>query len=88
MKRSRYSEEQIIKVLHEGEAGMKVLDIVRKHGIAEQTYYRWKQKYGGMTVSESKRLKGLEDENRRLKQIVGDLTLDKQALEMALGKKW
>jgi putative transposase len=88
MKRSRYSEEQIIKVLREGEAGMKVLDIVRKHGISEQTYYRWKQKYGGMTGSESKRLKGLEDENRRLKQIIGGLTLVKPALEMALGKKW
>lgn len=88
MKGKRYSEEQIIRILAEAEAGMKVADVIRKHGIAEGTFYRWKSKYGGLTVSEAKRLKALEDENRRLKQIVADLTLDKQALEMALRKKW
>lgn len=88
MRGKRYSEEQIIKILAEAEAGMKVADIVRKHGIAEGTFYRWKSKYGGLTVSEAKRLKALEDENRRLKQIVADLTLDKHALEIALRKKW
>ena len=88
MKRSRYSEEQIISILREAESGMKVADIVRKYGISEQTYYRWKQKFGGMTVSDAKRLKSLEEENRRLKHIVADLTLDKKALEIALSKKW
>jgi len=88
MRGKRYSEEQIIRILAEAESGMKVSDLVRKHGIAEATFYRWKSKYGGLTISEAKRLKGLEDENRRLKQIVADLTLDKQALEMALRKKW
>ena len=88
MKGKRYSEEQIIGILAEAEAGLKVSDIVRKHGIAEGTYYRWKSKYGGLTISEAKRLKMLEDENRRLKQMVADLSLDKQALEMALKKKW
>lgn len=66
MKGKRYSEEQIIRILAEAEAGMKVADVIRKHGIAEGTFYRWKSKYGGLTVNEAKRLKALEDENRRL----------------------
>jgi putative transposase len=88
MRRSRFSEEQIIGVLKEALAGVKVSDLVRKHGISEHTFYRWKAKYGGMEVSEAKRLRQLEDENRRLKSVVADLTLDNQALKAVLGKRW
>jgi putative transposase len=88
MRKSRHTEEQIIKVLNEVEAGAKVQDVTRELGITEATFYRWKSKYGGLEVSDVKRLKGLEDENRKLKTLVADLTLDKQALEHLLGKKW
>lgn len=88
MRKSRYKEEQIIKILQEHEAGVKVSDIARKYGISEQTFYRWKSKYGGMDVSEAKRLKSLEEENRKLKQIVAEQTLDIEALKTALGKKY
>jgi putative transposase len=88
MRKKRFSEEQIIAVLKSAEAGMAVKEVCRQHGITEPTYYRWKTKFGGMEVSEAKRLRQLEDENRRLKQIVAELTLDKQALNWALGKKW
>lgn len=88
MKKSRFSEEQIIASLKEAEAGRKIVDICREKGISDATFYSWRSKYGGMDVNEARRLRQLEDENRRLKQLVADLTLDKQALKAALGKKW
>ena len=88
MRQSRFREEQIIGVLKEGEAGMKVGEICRKHGISDATYYKWKSKYGGLEVSEARRLRQLEDENRRLKHLVADLTLDNQALKTVLAKKF
>ena len=88
MKKSRYKEEQIIAVLKEVDAGAKVQDVVRRLGITEQTYYRWKAKFGGMEVSDAKKLKALEDENRRLKQMVADQALDLQALKAVVAKKW
>ena len=88
MKRSKFTDEQILAIVKEGEAGRKVADLCRANGITEQTYYRWKAKYGGMDVNEAQRLRHLEDENRRLKHIVADLTLDNQALKAVLGKKW
>ena len=88
MKRSRFTEAQVIGILKEGEAGAKASDLARKHGVSEYTIYRWKAKYGGMTVSDAQRLRQLEDENRRLKHLVADLTLDNQALKAVLGKKW
>ncbi len=87
MPRRRFSEEQILGILREGEGGRKVADICREHGISHHTYYRWKRKYGGMNVPDAKRLKQLEDENRRLKRLVADLTLDKEALKEALGRR-
>ena len=88
MRKTRYSEEQIIRVLQEVESGRTVKDVCREQGIAEGTYYRWKAKYGGMDVSEARRLKELERENRRLKAAVADLTLREQALKEALQRKW
>jgi putative transposase len=88
MKKSRFTTEQIIGILKENEAGVKGSDLARKHGVAEQTIYRWKAKWGGMTESDAVRLKQLEDENRRLKHLVADLTLDNQALKSVLGKKF
>ena len=88
MKQSRFTEEQVIGVLKEGEAGVAVQEISRKHGICEQTYYRWKAKYGGLEVSEARRLRSLEEENRRLKQMVAEQALDMQALKAVLGKKF
>jgi putative transposase len=88
MGKSRYTEEQIIAVLKEVEAGATLQDVVRRLGITEQTYYRWKAKYGGMEASDAKKLKALEDENRRLKQMVADRALDIQALKAVVAKKW
>jgi putative transposase len=88
MRKSRFKEEQIIGILKEAEAGLKTTDLVRKHGISRETLYRWKAKYGGMEISDARRLRQLEDENRRLKHLVADLTLDNQMLKALVGKKW
>ena len=88
MVRRRYTEEQIIAVLKEGEAGAKLADLGRKYGMSDATYYNWKTKYAGLTVSELKRLKALEEENRRLKQIVGEQALDIRALKELLSKNF
>lgn len=88
MARRRHTEEQILKILKEQEAGAKTPDLCRRHGVSPNTFYRWRTKYGGLELSEMKRLRRLEDENRRLKGLVADLTLDKQALELMLSKKF
>lgn len=86
--RKNWSEEQIIGILKQVEAGRTVVEVCREHGVGESTYYKWKSKYGGMEVNEARRLKSLEDENSRLKRLVADLTLDKMALQDALSKNW
>jgi putative transposase len=86
MKASRFSEEQIIGILHEHEAGAKTPEVCRRHGISDATFYKWKAKYGGLEVSEARRLKALEDENRRLKKLLAEAMLDNAALKDILGK--
>lgn len=88
MKRNRFTEEQIIAILREHEAGAKTADICRKHGLSEATFYNWKSKFGGMDVSEAKRLRALEEENRKLKKLLAEAMLDQAALKELLSKKW
>ena len=88
MKRKRFSEEQIIRILKEAEAGVAIKDLCRKYGMSDASFYTWRAKYGGLDVSEAKRLRGLEDENRKLKQIVAEQALDIQMLKAVTGKKW
>ena len=88
MKKKRYSEEQIISILKQHEAGMPTKEVIRQAGITEQTFYRWKNKYGGMEVSDAKKLRGLEEENRRLKQLVAEQALDIKILKDVNSKKW
>lgn len=88
MKRGQFTEEQIIGILKEVEAGQKVTEVCRKYGVSSATYQRWRSAYGGLEVSQMKRLRQLEDENRRLKHIVADLTLDNTMLKDITSKKW
>ncbi len=88
MKRSRFSDEQIIGILQERDAGAKCADLCRKHGISEGTFYAWKSKYSGMSVPDIKRLKALEDENGRLKKLLAEQMLDAAAMKKLLAKKW
>jgi len=88
MQKSKFTEEQIIRILKENEAGIKVSDLCRKYGFSDATFYNWKAKYGGMNVSDARKLKQLEEENKKLKKIVADLMIDNDALKDVLSKKW
>lgn len=88
MKRSRFTEEQIIAILCEQEAGVATAEVCRRHGVSSATFYKWKARFGGLDVSEARRLKALEDENGRLKRMLADAMLDNAALKDLLGKKW
>jgi putative transposase len=88
MKANRFTEEQIIGILQQAEAGVKAVDLCRQHGMGEAPFYKWKAKYGGLQVSDAQKLRRLEEENAKLKRVVADLTLDNVALQDLLGKKW
>ncbi len=88
MKRSRFTDEQIIAILRDGETGMTTKEVCRKHGISDATYYKWKARYGGMEVSDVQRMKQLEEENRQLRKLVAQQALDNQALKAVVEKKW
>ena len=88
MKSKRYTEEQIIGILKQAQSGMKIVDLCRMHGISDATFYNWRTKYGGMEVSDAKRLKQLEEENRKLKQMLADTMLENKAIKDVLSKKW
>jgi putative transposase len=87
MRKSKLTEEQIVYALKQAELGVAVLDVCRKYGVSEQTFYRWRKKYGGLEAGELRRLKQLEDENRKLKELVADLSLDKHVLQDVIAKK-
>ena len=86
MRKSRFTDEQIVAIVQEGAAGAKTGELIRRHGISRETYYKWRRKYGGLKVDEAKRLRSLEDENRRLKRVVADQALNLQVLKDLLGK--
>ena len=88
MKKSRFTDEQKIAILQQGAAGAQIRELCRKHGITEQTFYRWRGRYQGLQVSDAKRLRALEDENRRLKKLVADVSLDNAMLKDIVGRKW
>ena len=88
MPKRRHTEEQIIGILREADAGAPIAELCRRHGISNTTYHRWKAQYGGLQVDEAKRLRALEDENRRLKKLVAELSLDIEALRSVVKKKW
>ena len=88
MRRSRFTEEQIVGILQEHAAGAKISELVRRHGVSRETFNRWRKKYGGLQVEDARRLKALEEENRRLKRIVADQALNLQVLKDVLGRKW
>ena len=88
MKRTKFSEQQIITMLKEAESGVKVVDLCRQHGVGQSTFFKWKSKYGGLEVSELRRLKQLEEENRKLKRMFAELSLEHHALKEVTSKKW
>ena len=88
MRKRRFNEEQIVRILKEAEAGASVKDLSRKYNISDATFYTWRQKYGGLEVSDAKRLRALEDENKRLKKLLAETVLENAAIKDVLGKKW